>query len=143
LFFGRINTEGRERQLMAGSMLGQGAAMALVLFAPYVPTVALAMLVLGLATGPFDVTMFTLRQRRTDPAWFGRAFAVSMALNFAGFPIGSAIGGVVIAGSLAFALAAALLAVRREAMSVARSSVHSAWRQVGRPSPTLRRRGSS
>ena len=110
LFFGRINTEGREPQLMAGSMLGQGAAMALVLFAPYVPTVALAMLAMGLATGPFDVTMFTLRQRRTDPAWFGRAFAVSMALNFAGFPVGSAVGGVVVTRSLDAALWAAVLA---------------------------------
>src|SRR5207245_6339564 len=110
LFFGRINTEGRERQLMAGSMLGQGAAMALVLFAPYVPTVAAAMLAMGMATGPFDVTMFTLRQRRTDPAWFGRAFAVSMALNFAGFPIGSGIGGIVLAASLQGALALAVVA---------------------------------
>src|SRR5438309_1333091 len=108
LFFGRINTEGRERQLMAGSMFGQGVAMALVLFAPFVPTVALAMLAMGLATGPFDVTMFTLRQRRTDSAWFGRAFAVSMALNFAGFPVGSAVGGVMLATSLGGALALAV-----------------------------------
>ncbi|HET9808141.1 MAG TPA: hypothetical protein VFQ66_00500, partial [Candidatus Limnocylindria bacterium] len=51
----------------------------------------------------------TIRQRRTDPAWLGRAFAVSMALNFAGFPIGSAIGGVVVPISIAAALGAAVL----------------------------------
>ena len=39
----------------------------------------------------------------------GRAFAVSMALNFAGFPIGSAIGGVVVPISIAAALGAAVL----------------------------------
>ena len=36
------------------------------------------------SNGPFDISLFTLRQRRTDPAWFGRAFAVSMSLNFVG-----------------------------------------------------------
>jgi hypothetical protein len=44
--------------------------------------------------------MFTLRQRRTDPAWMGRAFAVSMSFNFAGFPIGSALAGLLVARSL-------------------------------------------
>jgi hypothetical protein len=39
-----------------------------------------------------DIALFTMRQRRTDPAWIGRAFAVSMALNFVGFPIGAATG---------------------------------------------------
>ena len=72
--------------------------------------VALAMLVLGIATGPFDVTLFTLRQRRTDPSWMGRAFAVSMALNFAGFPIGSALGGAIVAVSLEAAIALAIVA---------------------------------
>ena len=40
---------------------------------------------------PLTVAMFSLRQRATDPKWYGRAFAVSMNLNFSGFPIGSAI----------------------------------------------------
>jgi hypothetical protein len=35
--------------------------------------------------------MFSMRQRRTYPAWYGRALAVSMGLNGAGQPIGSAI----------------------------------------------------
>ena len=46
----------------------------------------------------------TLRQRRTDPAWFGRAFAVSMALNYVGTPIGSALAGPLIGWSLDAAL---------------------------------------
>src|SRR5437879_7134711 len=84
LCFGRINKEVRERQLMAGSMLGQGAAMALVLFAPYVPTVALAMLAMRLATGRFDVTRFPLRPRRPDPTWSARGSAVPMGFNVPG-----------------------------------------------------------
>ena len=64
-----------------------------------------------LATGPFDVSMFSMRQRRTDPAWYGRAFAVSMGLNWAGQPIGSAISGPLIHTGLtvAFLVAAAFM----------------------------------
>ena len=51
-----------------------------------------------------------MRQRRTDPAWMGRAFAVSMALNFAGFPVGSAIGGAIVPISLDVAIGLAILA---------------------------------
>jgi MFS family permease len=121
LAMGRISTLGRERFLLAAAMLGQAVAFAIALFGSgNALLVALAMVVLGLATGPFDVTLFTVRQRRTDPAWMGRAFAVSMALNFAGFPIGSAIGGAVVPISLEAAIviaigaqiAAALLAQR-------------------------------
>jgi len=109
LLMGRISTLGRERQLLAGAMLGTAACFAFVLLFPQPLLVAVAMLAWGIATGPFDVVLFTIRQRRTDPAWLGRAFAVSMALNFAGFPIGSAIAGAVVPVSieLAFGLAVA------------------------------------
>ena len=69
------------------------------------------MLVAGLANGPFDVSMFSLRQRRTDPAWFGRASAVSMGVNWAGQPVGSAISGplVHLGLSVAFLVASAFV----------------------------------
>ena len=54
------------------------------------------MAISGLANGPLDIALFTLRQRRTDPAWMGRAFTVSMNLNFSGFPIGAAVAGVLV-----------------------------------------------
>jgi predicted permease len=41
-----------------------------------------------------DIALFTLRQRRTDPAWMGRAFAVSMAFNYAGVPLGALAAGL-------------------------------------------------
>lgn len=109
LLMGRVSTLGRERQLLAGSMLGHAAAFALILLFPHPVVVIAAMVVLGITSGPFDIVLFTVRQRRTDPAWLGRAFAVSMALNFAGFPIGSAIGGAVVPFSIAAALTAAVL----------------------------------
>jgi predicted MFS family arabinose efflux permease len=109
LLMGRVSTLGRERQLLAGSMLGHAAAFALILLFPNPIMVAVSMVILGITSGPFDIVLFTIRQRRTDPAWLGRAFAVSMALNFAGFPIGSAIGGVVVPISIAAALGAAVV----------------------------------
>jgi MFS family permease len=109
LLMGRVSTLGRERQLLATSMLGHAAAFGLILLFPHPIVVAIAMIGLGISSGPLDIVLFTLRQRRTDPAWLGRAFAVSMALNFAGFPIGSAIGGAVVPWSISIALAAAVL----------------------------------
>ena len=110
MIMGRVSTRGREQGFLAAAMLGQAVAFFLALFARDPLTIAAVMLLLGLATGPFDVTLFTVRQRRTDPAWMGRAFAVSMALNFVGFPIGSAIGGAVTPLSIEAAIAFAIVA---------------------------------
>ena len=51
-----------------------------------------------------------MRQRRTDPAWMGRAFAVSMAVNFMGFPIGAAAAGAIAAVSLPAAVGLGVVA---------------------------------
>jgi len=110
LVAGRISSQGRERQLMVGSILVVAAAQSILPFANNVALVAVAIFVVGLANGPFDIGLFTLRQRRTDPAWFGRAFAVSMSLNSVGNPIGSALAGPLIAWSLNGALWAAVAA---------------------------------
>jgi MFS family permease len=109
LFMGRIGTEGRERPLLAGAMLAMAVGYLGLIFAPNLLAVALVMIFTGFAAGPFDVVLFTLRQRRTDPAWLGRAFAVSMSLNFIGFPVGSAIGGATASTSLEATFAAAIV----------------------------------
>jgi hypothetical protein len=109
LLVGRVGTAGRERQLLAGSIFVLGIGFGLALFAPNLLFAAGVMLLLGIATGPFDVVLFTLRQRRTDPAWLGRAFAVSMSLNFVGFPIGSAAGGALAQSSLELTFGLALV----------------------------------
>ncbi|MEK6227491.1 MAG: MFS transporter [Chloroflexota bacterium] len=108
IFVGRVRTEGRERPLLAGAMLLTGLGYGLVVLSPNLLFAALAMALIGLSTGPFDVVLFTLRQRRTDPAWLGRAFAVSMSLNFIGFPVGSALGGAVAPVSLELAFLGAV-----------------------------------
>jgi MFS family permease len=114
LFAGRMDTRGRERALIAWPMLAFAPATALLLIGGSIVPVVVAMAVIGLVNGPLDVAMFTLRQRRTDSAWLGRAFAVSMSFNFAGFPVGAAIAGTLAARSIEAAIvvgvAACLLA---------------------------------
>src|SRR5213078_4676840 len=97
LLTGRISTHGRERQLMVAAIVVSAVAIVIA-----------ALVIVGMANGPFDVVLFTLRQRRTEPAWFGRAFAISMSVNWIGTPIGSALAGPVIAWSLDAALWAAV-----------------------------------
>jgi predicted MFS family arabinose efflux permease len=104
LIVGRINTFGRERQLMSGSIIAMAIAMSFLPQASSIAVVAGALVVAGLAETPFDISFLTLRQRRTDSAMFGRSFAVSMALNQLGGPIGSALAGPLIAWSLSGAL---------------------------------------
>ena len=97
-----------------------------MIVSPSLLAVALVMVLIGVATGPFDVVLFTLRQRRTDPAWLGRAFAVSMSLNFVGFPVGSALGGALAPLSLeaAFVIALALNVVAAVIAFVAIPATH-------------------
>lgn len=100
LLFGARDSAGRERRWLAVGMAATAAGTAALLVPGYVVVVFAALLVAGFMQGPIDIAMFTLRQLRTEPEWFGRAFAVSVALNSAGSPIAAAVAGIVIAGSL-------------------------------------------
>jgi hypothetical protein len=93
---GRTKTEGRERRMILIPCVGFGFATAILLWPGSLLPIAISMAVAGLLNGPLDIAMFTLRQRRTDPAWMGRAFTISMNLNFSGYPIGAAITGVIL-----------------------------------------------
>ncbi len=111
---GRIDTRGRELPLMLVPMLAAAVFLALLLPDAGLLPVILAMALFGVVNGPVDVAMFTLRQRRTDPAWMGRAFAVSMSFNYLGFPIGTGIAGLVanvsLDGAIGIAIGASILA---------------------------------
>jgi predicted MFS family arabinose efflux permease len=109
LITGRIATWGRERQMMFGAILVSAGAFAVLPFAGAIGVVAMVLIVVGAANGPLDIAMFTVRQRRTNPAWFGRAFAVSMSVNWVGTPIGAAFAGPLIGWSLNTALWAAVV----------------------------------
>ena len=117
LIFGRLDTRGREWRLLVLPMLGIAPFVALLLVPVLAdglnPAIGLLFIAAwsiggGILNGPIDIALFTIRQRRTDPAWTGRAFAVSMAMNFVGFPIGAALAGALAEQSLATALVPAV-----------------------------------
>jgi MFS family permease len=103
LVAGRIRTEGRERESMAVFGVIMGIAV-LALLVPSLPLIALGIAIAGGADAASSVSAFSLRQRCTPRAWFGRAFAVAMAFNFSGVPIGSALAGPVLGVSTTFAI---------------------------------------
>lgn len=107
---GRLDTRGREKRMFLWPMLAWAPATALLLIDGGLWPIVAAMALYGLLSGPMDVAMFTLRQRRTDPAWIGRAFAVSMSINFAGYPVGAALGGLVAASSIEAAVVLGVVA---------------------------------
>jgi len=108
---GRLDTRGRERRLIALPMLLTAPAAALLLIDDGLWPVVVSMAVMGFVIGPLDVAMFSLRQRTTDPAWMGRAFAISMSFNFAGYPVGAAIFGALAGYSIELSIVLGVLAI--------------------------------
>jgi MFS family permease len=105
--FGRVDTRGREWPMLVLPMALFAVPFAILLVAAGaaeagigLTLTAVALGVWGFLNGPMDIAMFTIRQRRTAPAWMGRAFAVSMAFNFVGFPVGAALTGLIAASSI-------------------------------------------
>ena len=120
LAFGRIDSRGIEWRMLVYPMVFMVPGYALLLLANSAPAVAVpaigllligvTMLIFGLMNGPLDIGLFTIRQRRTDTAMMGRAFAISMALNFSGFPVGAVVAGLLAERSLDLAIVAAVVA---------------------------------
>ena len=102
--FGRMDTRDRERRMLALPMSMIGITIAVLLWPVRFLFVLLVMAITGFLNGPIDIALFTLRQRRTDTSWTGRAFAVSMAFNYAGTPIGSGIAGAMASHSIEAAI---------------------------------------
>jgi MFS family permease len=141
--FGRMDTRRREWSLLVWPMLALIPTVGLLHLAAGAASVPIGlalivaeMLIVGLLVGPMDIALFTVRQRRTDPAWMGRAFSVSMAFNYLGVPIGAALAGIIadrsietaivllgIGGATASFAAAALLVPREEAPTHAESPI--------------------
>ncbi|HEX3630529.1 MAG TPA: MFS transporter, partial [Candidatus Dormibacteraeota bacterium] len=104
LAVGRLNTVGRERALILASSALQVPVLVVFALLPSLPLVFLLAAIAGVSGAAINVGIFALRQRRTDPTWFGRAFAVSLSLNYSGAPIGSAISGPIFARSIPLAM---------------------------------------
>ena len=104
LLTGRVGTEGREKRLLAVSCMTTAGAFSLLALDHHGAVLVVLIAIIGMANGPLTVAMFSLRQRATEPQWFGRAFAVSMNLNFVGSPIGAAMAGALLTRSVPLTL---------------------------------------
>jgi predicted MFS family arabinose efflux permease len=110
LWAGHLRTIGRERQFIALGALATAVAIWPVSASFGLAGLAVGLVLVGFFEGPVDVGVLSLRQRRTDPAWLGRVLAVSMSFNMSGLPLGSALGGILVAHSAPLAFAVAALA---------------------------------
>jgi len=86
----------RERRFMVLGFLASAAAILDVTLLPNLPMLAAGFAFIGLVSGPIDVAVLSLRQRGTDPAWLSRVLAVSISLNTCGWPLGSALAGILV-----------------------------------------------
>jgi MFS family permease len=99
IVIGRWDTRDRERDLIIGAhfAIAVSAALLLPLTTGWLTLglafIAASMVVRGAAEAAWDLGIFTLRQRKTDRQMMGRAFAISMATNWSGMPVGAALGG--------------------------------------------------
>jgi predicted MFS family arabinose efflux permease len=152
--FGRMDTRNREWAMLVWPMVALVPVIGLLLLAAGQASVPVGvallvaeMMLVGLLIGPMDIALFTVRQRRTEHAWMGRAFAVSMAFNYLGMPVGAALAGLLadqsielaivvlgIGGSILAALAAAVLVPRTDP---------SVPRDAGRPAATSAEDGAT
>jgi len=126
-FVGRLDTRGREWSLLVWPSVA--AIPLMMLLVPSAMTdvaligvalLAIHFAAMGVVWGASDIALFTVRQRRTDEAWMGRAFAVSMAFNFSGYPIGAAIAGAVASASLEATIGLGVLAALVSALIAAK-----------------------
>ncbi|MDR3537772.1 MAG: MFS transporter [Acetobacteraceae bacterium] len=117
LLAGQVRAIHRERRFMALGMLATALALYPVAARGEVAGLAVGLAVAGLVAGPIDVGVLTLRQRRTPPERLGRVLAVSMSLNLAGIPLGSALGGWLLGWAPDMALPAAALAAGLAALA--------------------------
>jgi len=109
LAIGHMRTDSRERLVMMAGMIASAVAIYPVAASFGLLGLAIGLAGVGFFSGPIDVGLLSLRQRRTDPVRLGRVLAVSISLNSSGFPLGSALGGFLIVRSteLTFVAAAA------------------------------------
>ncbi|PWK80812.1 putative MFS family arabinose efflux permease [Lentzea atacamensis] len=125
LFVGRLESTNRERGWIMAGTLGTAVAIFPIAGLGGLVWLAVGLALVGLLSGLVDVGTLTLRQRRTDPDQLGRVLATSISANMSGLPLGSLIGGLVLAWSVpaAFAVGAAAAACSAlVALLISRSS---------------------
>ncbi len=123
---------GHERRSLVGSLVVSTIGLCVLAASSVSEWILIAGLALmGFATGTYQVCMLSLRQRVTDPGWFGRALAVSMNASAAAFPLSSGL----IGGLIGHSVPRRFSSPQRSASSVGygRRGVQLTTRTVSRP----------
>ncbi|SDI19522.1 Major Facilitator Superfamily protein [Actinokineospora alba] len=107
LVAGKVLRAGGERALLIGATVLSAVAIFPVSAVASLVMLAVGLAFVGLLEGALNVSVLSLRQRRTEPRWLGRVMTVSISVNLIGFPIGTALGGLVVAQSTTAAFVAA------------------------------------
>ncbi|MGP3948142.1 MFS transporter [Streptomyces sp. 7N604] len=111
LVAGKLVRSGVERRYMVGATVLAAVAIFPVSALGSVVALGAGLAAFGLMEGTVNVSLLSLRQRRTAPGWLGRIMTVSISVNLIGFPIGTAAGGFLVGATTperALATAAAL-----------------------------------
>lgn len=115
LLAGKLVHAGLERRFMVGALLLSALAVYPVSALGSLVALGTGLALFGVMEGTVNVSLMSLRLRRTEPERLGRVMTVSISVNLIGFPVGTALGGVVVdngspARALAIAAAPALAA---------------------------------
>ncbi|MGW6445462.1 MFS transporter [Lentzea sp. NPDC055074] len=102
LVAGKVVHASAERMTIIVTLIASAAVLPINAIASVI-TLGVGMALFGLVEGGLNVGVLSLRQRRTEPQWLGRVMTVSISVNLIGFPIGTALGGVLASQSVAAA----------------------------------------
>ncbi|GGN13679.1 putative MFS-type transporter y4rN [Lentzea pudingi] len=102
LVAGKVMNANTERITIIVTLIASAAVLPINAIASVI-TLGVGMALFGLVEGGLNVGVLSLRQRRTEPQWLGRVMTVSISVNLIGFPIGTALGGVLASQSVAVA----------------------------------------
>lgn len=89
---GKLVRSGVERRYMVGATAVASAAIFPISALGSLVALGAGLALFGLMEGTVNVSLLSLRQRRTDPGWIGRIMTVSISVNLIGFPVGTALG---------------------------------------------------
>ncbi|MCM3318026.1 MFS transporter [Rummeliibacillus stabekisii] len=92
-FFGKVNTEGKEKTYLLTGMGISLIGFLLLAFSTNIYLLILSLMFIGGTQGLVDISLNSLRQRVTEPLWYGRAFAINGTAIGLGMPVGSLIAG--------------------------------------------------
>jgi MFS family permease len=96
LLYGAFGHRLSRRTVFVAGFAGTVVPFALLALTPPLPAVLLAAVAIGIAAGPINPILMTVRQERVPPALRGRVFGAMRAMAWSAMPLGVLAGGFAI-----------------------------------------------